>query len=108
MNPGIQYGHRFGDPPSLQKDIFTLSAKMNKILTQYKDDPNYLKYRSILDRLEVMNSHLDELITYMRELDDQERKLYELEQIAKKTYNVENKEEQDKIEIVLKDFDFDN
>lgn len=105
MNNGIRYGHRFGDPPSLQKDIFTLSAKMNKILTQYKTDPDYIKYKPILERLDVLKSHLNELITYMIEIDEQERKLYEIEkQLESRMNKIENTNNiKDKIEIVLQD-----
>lgn len=111
MNNGVRYGHRFADPPSLQKDIFILSSKIYKTITQYKNDPEYSRYYQVIERLSVMNNYMNEIISYMLELDEQERQIDRLEKQREQEnqkIKIANKNElqnknSNKLEIVLQD-----
>lgn len=107
MNPGVRCGHRFLDPPSLQKDIFIINAKIYKTITQYQKDPEYVRYKPVIDRLNIINGYINELITYMLELDERERKLEEFKKVKKEQQNtpaIEAKiKDPNKLEIVLQD-----
>lgn len=111
MNPGVRYGHRFSDPPSLQKDIFIISAKIYKTVSQYIKDPEYIRYKAVIDRLNVINGYMNEIVTYMLELDEYEKQLMEFENIKNNHNNdtkiLEHQIPEDKLEIVLKDEFFD-
>ena len=97
MNNGVKYGSKFRDPPSLQKQVHILSNSMERIVRNYKDDPEYQDYKNIIDQIKRFSAELNLSIEQMHRIDEIKRQEY-IESLPKEKILTEEEKMSKRIE----------